>query len=762
MAQQQNHSHDHHRHKDHDHAEALHAKPAPGCCAHGQACAASAASAAAQTSAAPGRAERGGSRFRIPDMDCAAEEAEIRHALKDVPGLRGLHFQLAARTLSIDAPQAAMAAALEALQGAGFAAQPLVQETPPERMARWLAPGVPRYALALLLALAAELVHGLAATPSLPVTVLGMVLALGAIALAGLDTYRKGLAALRRARFNINAVMAVAVTGAFLIGQWPEAAMVMALYAIAELLEARSVDRARNAIQALLALAPETVELRQADGSWQEQPVASAAVGAYLRVKPGARVPLDARVTAGTSAVDQAALTGESMPVDKAEGDPLFAGTINLSGTLQAQVTAPAGDSLLARIIHAVEQAQSARAPTQQWVDRLARVYTPAVFALAVALALLAPVALGWTWTQALYQALVLLVIACPCALVISTPVTLVSALAAAARRGILIKGGVYLEGARRIRVVALDKTGTLTQGLPRLVAQECVASDLAAAPQILHWAADLAAHSDHPVAQAIARGLDAHRCGEELEHFQALAGRGVAAQAHGMALVLGNRRWIEERGLCSPAVEARLAQHEAQGRSVTLLAAPTQVLAIFAVADALKDGTPAAIARLHALGVATAMLTGDNWSTAQAVAALAGIDDVRANLLPEDKLQAIAALRQRHGMVAMVGDGINDAPALAGADIGFAMGAVGTDIALETADVVVMNDDLERVAETIQLSRRTQVVLWQNIALALGIKVVFLLLALGGQATMWMAVFADMGASLIVVANGLRLARAR
>ena len=584
-----------------------------------------------------------------------------------------------------------------------------------------------------------------------------MALAAIAIALAGFSTYVKGLAALRNGRLNINALMTVAVTGAFLIGQWPEAAMVMALYAIAELIEARSVDRARNAIKGLLDLTPQTAEVRQTDGSWQEQSAKSVAVGMVIRVKPGARVPLDAAIVLGETSLDQAPVTGESIPVDKGVGDAVFAGTINLTGTVEVRVTSAAGDTLLARIIHAVEQAQGSRAPTQAFVDKFASIYTPAVFALALAVALLTPWLMDWTWMQGIYKALVLLVIACPCALVISTPVTVVSALAAAARRGILIKGGVHLENARHIKAIALDKTGTITEGKPKLVAQEVIASDIAS-DQVLHWAADLAAHSDHPVAQAIATGLVDSRCEADLSDFKALPGRGVQAQAHGIELVLGNHRLIEERGLCSPDIEARLARHEAQGRTVTLLASTTQVLALFAVADSIKLTSKEAIAQLHALGVASIMLTGDNQATASAIAQAAGIDDARGNKLPEEKMAAIEAMQTKFGFVAMTGDGINDAPALAQSNLGFAMGGAGTDIAMEAADIVIMNDDLRRIPQTILLSKRTHSVLWQNISLALGIKAVFLALAIFGNATMWMAVFADMGASLLVVANGLRL----
>jgi Cd2+/Zn2+-exporting ATPase len=703
--------------------------------------------------------------FSIPGMDCAVEEAEIRRALAGVAGVRGLRFELATRRLRIDAPTAAIPQALEAIRGAGFEVRPLQADASAHPGSGAVSALPWRAGLALVLALAAELLDFVALPATLPgvaglafAEVAGMALAAVAIVLAGFSTYRKGLAALRRGRLNISALMAVAVTGAFLIGEWPEAAMVMALYAIAELIEARAVDRARHAIARLLDLAPDTAELRCCGDHWQLVPAAEVPLDAIVRVKPGARIPLDGVVTAGASAVDQASVTGESIPVDKGVGDAVYAGTVNTTGMLELRVSAVAGDSTLARIIHAVEQAQAARAPTQQFVDRFAAVYTPLVFVFALAVALLAPWLLDWAWTEALYRALVLLVIACPCALVIATPVTVVSGLAAAARRGVLIKGGVHLEGAGALKAVAFDKTGTITEGRPRLVATELLV-DGEDARHALRWAVDLARHSDHPVARAVAQGGEPGN--GTLDGFTVLPGRGVQARSDGRTLVLGNHRLIEERGLCNAAIEARLAGHEAQGRTVTLLADAGRVLAVFAVADTIRARAREALAGLHELGVASVMLSGDNAATVRTIASDAGIDDARGNLLPADKLAAIAALRERYGPVAMAGDGINDAPALARADIGIAMGAAGTDIAMEAADIVIMNDDLRRIPDTIRLSRRVQAVLRQNIVLALGIKAAFLALALAGSATMWMAVFADMGASLLVVFNGLRLLRA-
>ena len=744
--------------------------------------------------------------WRIPNMDCAAEESEIRHALRDVAGVQRLAFRLGARELRVDAAPGALPEVAQRLRAAGFAPQvpgapkaaaaegpacdsaacgPMQLSThdhqhddhghghehdhhhdhdhADEAATGWrtllLAPGLPRIGAALVLALAAEAVHALAPGGWAAV---GMGLAVAAVLLSGLSTYLKGVNALRRGRLNISALMAVAVTGALLIGQWPEAAMVMALYALAEHLEARAVDRARGAIGGLLQMAPDTVEQRAADGTWQAVAAAEVPVGAVMRVKPGARLALDGVVTAGQSAIDQSPVTGESLPVDKAPGDAVYAGTLNQSGVLEVRVTAAAQDTQLARIIHAVEQAQSERAPTQAFIDRFAAVYTPAVFVLALGVALLGPWLAGWTWLTAIYKALVLLVIACPCALVIATPVTVVSALANAARRGVLVKGGVYLENARRLKAVALDKTGTLTEGKPVLVASE-ILSKTELSAHVLPAAAALSAQSDHPVSRAVAQGLASQDVtASEVTQFIDRPGSGVEGVVSGQRLRLVSVRALEGTDLVTAELTERLAVHQAAGRSVSLLVSDTEVLALFAVADTLKDHAPEAVRELHALGVKTVMLSGDHAAAAQAVAAAAGVAEAHGQLLPADKLTRIAELQARSGPTAMVGDGINDAPALAAADIGVAMGAAGTDTAMEAADVVVMNDDLRRLPGLIRLSRRTHAVLWQNIALALGIKAVFLVLALAGSATMWTAVFADMGASLIVVANGLRLLRAR
>ncbi|QHM74866.1 putative cadmium-transporting ATPase [Mixta theicola] len=687
-------------------------------------------------------------RILIKQMDCPVEERLIRKKLEAMPGVNALEFNLIQRVLTVTHAPQALEPLLAAIRSLDFAPELVADENPPpapaEKMRIW------PLALAGIAAAAAEIAHwsGLAAWVQ-------AALALLAIAVCGLDTYKKGWTALRNADLNINALMSIAVTGALALGQWPEAAMVMVLFTLAEMLEAKSLDRARNAIGSLMKLAPETVNVQQPDGSWQEREVGRVAPGSLVRVKPGERIGLDGTIVRGQSAINQAPVTGESLPVEKQQGDTLFAGTLNGAGVLEYRVTSAAADSTLARIIRVVEQAQGAKAPVQRFVDRFSRVYTPLVCALAVAVALLPPLLAGGDWREWIYKALVMLVIACPCALVISTPVTIVSGLTAAARRGILIKGGVYLEQGRRLKWLALDKTGTLTYGRPVQTDITAVGSLDAVRCQTL--AASLADYSDHPVSQAVLAAAPPERLA--VTQFSALPGRGVRGVIQGVSYSLGNLRLMEEQVSCSEAVKAALAELENQGKTVVLLCSDSELLSLFAVADTVKESSREAVAQLHQLGVRTLMLTGDNRGAAQAIAAQVAVDEVRSNQLPEDKLAAVESLARR-GAVGMVGDGINDAPALARADIGFAMGAMGTDTAIETADIALMDDDLRKIPAFVRLSRRTSSVLWQNIALAMGIKVVFLALTLAGMGSLWMAVFADVGASLLVVANGLRLLR--
>lgn len=690
--------------------------------------------------------------IRILQMDCPTEEALIRKKLGPMSEVRQMDFNLVQRVLTVVHAPGSLEPVLEAVRSLGF--QPELAEA---GAARTPARETPKPWWPLALAGVAAIASEAASWAGLPGTLVAA-LAIVAVLGSGLTTYKKGWVAIRNGNLNINALMSIAVTGALALGQWPEAAMVMVLFTIAELIEAKSLDRARNAIEGLMRLTPEQATVQQNDGSWQSVEAKSVAVGSLVRVRPGERIALDGSITSGRSTVNQAPITGESLPVDKTVDDAVFAGTINESGSFDYRVTAAASNSTLSRIIHAVEEAQGAKAPTQRFVDQFARVYTPVVFAIALAVAVLPPLLMGGAWQDWIYKALVLLVIACPCALVISTPVTIVSGLAAAARKGVLIKGGVYLEEGRKLRWLALDKTGTITHGKP--VQTDFERLDDMDEARCLQVAASLAGRSDHPVSQAVAVAANAQGVVREaVDSFEALPGRGVKGVIGSSVYRLGNHRLVHELGLCTQDLENRLDTMERQGKTVVMLVDEKRVLALFAVADTVKESSRAAVDELHRLGVRTVMLTGDNAHTAEAIARQVGIDQAHGNQLPEDKLRVIESLASE-GVVGMVGDGINDAPALARSHIGFAMGAMGTDTAIETADVALMDDDLRKIPAFIRLSKSTHSVLVQNITLALGIKAVFLVLTLMGLGTMWMAVFADVGASLLVVGNGLRLLR--
>ena len=722
------HKHDH----DHDHAPKkltpVHDHGHGGSC-----CSGAPAPALVQLSEAPTAGSRL-STFRIEAMDCPTEQTLIQNKLGKLAGVQQLEFNLINRILGVTHDLPSTAPIIDAVKSLGMQADPIEEGTPaaePPAKKHWWP-----LAVSGVGALGAEVLHFTNAAPTWVIAVVALV----SILSGGLTTYKKGWIALKNLNLNINALMSIAVTGAILIGQWPEAAMVMFLFTVAELIEAKSLDRARNAISGLMQMTPEQATVQQADGTWVEKEVKSIELGAIVRVKPGERIGLDGEVTAGQSTIDQAPITGESLPIEKTVGDKVFAGTINQAGSLEYTVTAAANNSTLARIIHAVEQAQGARAPTQRFVDSFSKIYTPAVFLFALGVALIPPLFIAGAWFDWIYRALVLLVVACPCALVISTPVTIVSGLAAAARKGILIKGGVYLEGGYKLDYLALFPT--VEDRAPAL-------------------AASLAGRSDHPVSLAIANAaVDKNLPVDVVDNFEALAGRGVRGDINGETYYLGNHRLVEDLGLCSPELEEKLFALEKQGKSVVLLLDKSGPLALFAVADTVKDSSREAIQQLHELGIKTLMLTGDNTHTAQAIAAQVGIDRAQGDLLPTDKLQAIETLYGQGHRVGMVGDGINDAPALARAEIGFAMAAAGTDTAIETADVALMDDDLRKIPAFIRLSRQTSSILKQNIALALVIKAIFLVVTFLGLATMWMAVFADMGVALLVVFNGLRLLR--
>lgn len=701
--------------------------------------------------------------FRVGGMDCADEIEAVNRALKPLPGVREVQVNLMAGTVAVTHGSEVLPDALIAALGqAGLRA---ILATPESRAG---APGEGQRWRVISVALSGVftgvglLLQWLRVEPDL--------LRFGAFGVAilagGWFIAPKALGALRRRSLDMNVLMTVAVAGALAIGQWSEGAAVVFLFAVSELLEAFSVSRARRAIQSLMELTPETALLKDGE-SFREVPVGEVSAGSVVAVKSGSRVPLDGEVVTGTSAVNQAPITGESMPVEKKPGDGVFAGTINGEGSLEVRVTKPASDSTIARIIHLVSEAQAEKAPAQRFVDTFARYYTPAVFAVALMVWFVPPLLFGAAWAVWTYRALVLLVIACPCALVISTPVSIVSGLTAMARRGVLIKGGAHLEALGKLRALAVDKTGTITEGRPRVTQVVTFAAKSEA--DVLRIAAAIDDHSEHPLAKAVVEAAREKKVPvTRATSYQARTGKGAEGEVEGHSYFVGNHRFAHELGVCSEAVERTLTEIESRAQSVVVVGhrphggCAGEVLGVLAVGDTVRPEAAAAIRALHTSGIRkVVMLSGDNQRTADAIAKQVGIDEAHGDLLPEQKIERVRQLLAEHGHVGMIGDGVNDAPAMAAASVGIAMGGAGTDTAIETADVALMQDDLSNVADAIQLGRRTMRIIRFNIGFALAIKAVFLVLALSGHTSLWLAILADTGATLVVIANSLRLLRA-
>jgi Zn2+/Cd2+-exporting ATPase len=693
--------------------------------------------------------------FRVEGMDCNEEVVILERRLRPLVGLEALSADLIGQRLHVkyDAAKLTTSAIVDAVGETGM--RMWLEHEEPMLGGSALAS---RWKLMLgcggLLASAAVLDMLGSPRAALP-------LYLGAVAAGIVYPLRRGLTAARSRTLDINVLMVIAVAGALALGDWPEAASVVFLFAVAQWLEVRTMEHARQAIRALIDLAPREALVRR-NGREQRIAVDAVAPGDEIIVRPGEKIPLDGIVLGGRSDVNEAPLTGESRPIDKVPGDEVYAGTINGHGAIEVRVLRLGRDSRLASIIHLVETAQSRRAPVQSFVDRFARVYTPVVLVLAAAVAVFPPlfeVGSVETWV---YRALVLLVIACPCALVISTPVSIVAALAAAARHGVLIKGGTYLERLSEIRVIAFDKTGTLTKG--QLDVTDVAVVGTAMALDVIRLAAAVEARSAHPVAAAITRHAQAlMRDLPAVRRFLSLPGMGAEGEVDGRLVVIGNERLVDNYGIHMPNPWPDAERLRREGKSLVFVAADGAMLGAIAVADRPRETARETIELLRGQHVpAIAMLTGDHEDTAAAIARELNVDEYYAGLLPERKQELVESLRARHGALMMVGDGVNDAPALAAADVGVAMGAAGSDAALETADVALMSDELVKLPYALRLSRATMRNVKMNVAISLFLKAAFLALAIGGVATLWMAVLADTGATVIVVANALRLLRAR
>lgn len=713
--------------------------------------------------------------FRITGMCCATEAAALQKQIQPLAGLQDVEFNLLQGTISVayDEEKVTAQDIIRAAERAGLKAEMVTagQEGDADPPAQEPAPSphrVPTMLSAAALlggAVAQALIVGpgslLEGADSAPP--LARLLYVSA-AVSGLwRVAPKAWSAARRLRPDMNLLMTIAVIGAIGIGEWIEAATVAFLFALSLMLESWSVGRARRAVAALMELSPDQARIVDDKGREREVPPRDVAIGSRIVVRPGERIPLDGQITAGASHVNQAPITGESVPVEKAVGDEVFAGTINGDGALDITTTKPASETTLARIISLVSDAQSRRAPVEQWVDKFARLYTPLVVGLAVLIAVVPPLLFDGAWSAWFYQALVLLVIACPCALVISTPVSIVCGLARAARAGVLIKGGVYLELPANIRAFAFDKTGTLTEGHPKVEKVITLAGQ--DEEELLRLAASVEARSEHLLGRAIVEAAEERQLPlMPISDFHALQGRGAEALVDGERVWVSSPRHLAER---LPTRKEEIGQEitrlQQEGSTVVALGRGEEVLGLIALVDRVREDSRAALADLHAAGVkTTVLLTGDNTATARRIANSIGIDDVRAELLPEHKVDAVEELLRQHGQVAMIGDGINDAPALARASLGIAMGAAGTDAALETADIALMSDNLARLPWLVRHSRRTLAIIHQNIAFSLIIKAVFVILAFFGVATLWAAIAADMGTSLLVTLNALRLLAGR
>lgn len=697
----------------------------------------------------------------IAGMDCAEEVAAIQRAFKPLPGIREVRANLLAgkATISHDASitpeiliEAIGAEGLKATVASADAGEASETAQRP-RLISVLISGI-----CTGIGLLVRWQHGEDELATIT-------LFAAAIVSGGWFILPKAIRAVRRFALDMNVLMTVAVAGAGAIGEWQEGAAVAFLFALSELLESFSVARARKALSSLMKLSP-LVALRKEGESFREVPVEQVKPNDVIAVKSGSRIPLDGEVINGESAVDQAPITGESVPVEKRKGDIVFAGTINGAGSLDVRVTKLSRDTTLAKIIHLVEEAQAQKAPSQRFVDVFAKYYTPSVMVLSLLVLLVPPLLFHAAWFTWIYRALVLLVIACPCALVISTPVSIVSGLTAMARRGVLIKGGAFLEAIGKLRVLALDKTGTITEGKPRVTKVHVL--EARSEEKIVRIAAAIDAHSEHPLGQAVTAYAQKQKIDfVRSENYKAHSGRGATARIDNHDYFLGNHRFTHELAVCSEEIERLLAEIEGEAQSVVVVGhmphpgCKGEVLGILAVGDAVRPNARDAILALHKAGVRkVVMLSGDNQRTVDAIAKQAGIDEAYGDLLPDQKVDCIKELMKRERYVGMVGDGVNDAPAMAIATVGIAMGAAGTDTAIETADVALMKDDLGKIAETVLLGRRTVRIIRANILFALVVKAVFLVLAVLGYTSLWLAIAADTGATLIVIANALRLLR--
>jgi Zn2+/Cd2+-exporting ATPase len=696
--------------------------------------------------------------FCIIGMDCADCASKLEKRMAKVPGVETAQVNFGASKMTVihSAPVAEILSTIEKMGYSGKVDEGHRIKNEPASF--WKSNQYVKPTVVSLIMLIFGIIAGKLEAPAL--TVNGLFLT--GIFLGGFLPAKNGISVLINAReFDMNLLMTIAVIGALALGAFEEAATVVFLFSFGNALQSYTLDKTRNSIRALMELTP-TVALVRRGATEIKLPVEKIIIGDIIIVRPGERIAMDGKVSTGYSTVNQAPITGESIPVEKQPGDEIYAGTINERGSLEIKVTKLARDNTISRIISMIEEAQGQRAPSQQFVDRFAKYYTPAVIVVAALVVVVPTLVFGQPFGKWFYESMAMLLVACPCALVISTPVSIVSAIGNAAKNGVLIKGGMYLEEAGSLSVIAFDKTGTLTEGKPQVT--DIVPTDGIPDKEFLAIASAIESRSEHPLAEAIVKYAKEH--GAEISiisAFEAIPGKGAKATIQGKTYQIGNSRLFTEQAIDVKRVEDKVSRLQSEGKTVMMLGDDESILGLIAVADVLREDSRQAINRLKKAGIKKViMLTGDNESTAHSIATKAGVDDFRADLLPEDKVDAIKSLLDKHGKVAMVGDGVNDAPAMAISTVGIAMGAVGTDTALETADIALMADDLTKLTDTIKLSRKTLGIIKQNIAFALIIKGLILLLVIPGWLTLWLAVAGDMGSSLLVTLNGMRLLRVK
>ncbi|MDN5464862.1 MAG: cadmium-translocating P-type ATPase [Lactococcus lactis] len=696
--------------------------------------------------------------YRIEGLSCTNCAGKFEKNVKQLPGVTSATVNFGASKISVEGQTT-----IEELEEAGAFENLIIRDDQENNEQVRSKESFIKRNIALIISLGFILVAVISQLSLGEDHLLTKALYILAIIIGGFDLFKEGFSDLIKLDFSMESLMTIAIIGAAFIGEWAEGSIVVILFAISEALERFSMDKARQSIRSLMDIAPKEALIRR-NNVEQLVSVDKIDIDDIMIIKPGQKIAMDGLVINGHSSVNQAAITGESVPVEKQLDDEVFAGTLNEEGVLEVKVTKKVTDTTIAKIIHLVEEAQGERAPAQAFVDKFAKYYTPFIIIMALLIVVVPPLFFGGDWNKWLYQGLSILVVGCPCSLVISTPVSIVSAIGNAAKNGVLVKGGVYLEEIGHLRAIAFDKTGTLTKGKP--VVTDFIATSSETDINYLSIISSLESLSQHPLASAILNEADKTNVDYksiQIEDFQSITGKGLTGIHQNIRYYIGSPKLFSASVIEETAVKVQYRQFQEQGKTAMYFGTDEQILGVIAVADEVRDSSAAVISELHKLSIEhTIMLTGDNTKTAESIGKQLGVTEIKGDLMPQEKLDSIKALRTTYNKVAMVGDGINDAPALAASTVGIAMGGAGTDTALETADVALMGDDLQKLPFIVRLSRQTLKVIKQNITFSLGIKLLALLLVIPGWLTLWIAIVADMGATLLVTLNGLRLMKVK